>query len=70
MFFVGAGIKGKKGDDYYYDRQKREARRNNAGKELEAGYGTARNAWNNFCGWCKRKGHPISDENKEHMTQV
>jgi benzoyl-CoA reductase/2-hydroxyglutaryl-CoA dehydratase subunit BcrC/BadD/HgdB len=75
MIMVGAGMKGVKGDDYYFnqpssDDDEDEKDEEEKDKEVRATYQSVRNAWNNFCGWCQQKGHPISPENKEYMTKV
>lgn len=77
MLMVATGIKGRKGDDYYFngtttseDEDEEDERTKKKAKGLRAVYQTVRNSWNNFCGWCKRMGHPISPENKEYMTEV
>jgi hypothetical protein len=70
MLFIGTGMKGKKGDDYYFKRRNRKGKGRDEKKQLTAVYNSVRNAWNNFCAWCVDNGHPISLENKEHMTKV
>jgi hypothetical protein len=70
MLFIGTGMKGKKGDDYYFKRRNRKGKGRDQQKQLTAVYNSVRNAWNNFCAWCADNGHPISPENKEHMTKV
>lgn len=70
MLFIGTGMKGKKGDDYYFKRRNRKGKGRDQQKQLTAVYNSVRNAWNNFCAWCADNGHPISPENKGHMTKV
>jgi hypothetical protein len=76
MVGVANGIKGSKGDDFYLNQSSSDEEDGGDGevkkkdKELPGGFETARNYWNNFCGWCKRKGHPISREHMDEMTLV
>jgi hypothetical protein len=70
MLFVGTGMKGKKGDDFYFRRRNQKGKGYDEKKQLTAVYKSVRNAWNNFCAWCAENGHPISPSDKEHMTKV
>jgi hypothetical protein len=70
MLFVGTGMKGRKGDDHYFQQRNKKKRGHDKKKQLAAVYNSVRNAWNNFCVWCADSGHPISPHNKEHMTKV
>ena len=58
MLFVGSGMKGKKGDDYYFNHPSVNESEDEK-EELKASYQSFRNGWNNFCGLCKRMGHPV-----------
>ena len=70
MLFVGAGMKGRKGDDHYFKQSNKRGKGNERKKKTNAVYRSVRSAWNQFCSWCADNGHPISPENKEHMTKV
>lgn len=77
MLMVATGVKGRKGDDYYFnesttseDEDEEDEKGKKEEKELRGSYQYVRNCWNHFCGWCKRMGFPISSENKEVMTKV
>ena len=48
----------------------RRGKDNEKDKKTNAVYRSVRSAWNQFCSWCADNGHPISQENKEHMTKV
>ena len=73
MVWAVSGMQGRKGDNYYFnpltseDESDKDLRK---GRDLKPVYQYARNCWNNFCGWCARMKHPISDENKKSMTAV
>jgi hypothetical protein len=49
MLFVRTGMKGKKGDDYYFKRHNRKGNGRDEKKQLTAVYNSVQNAWNNFC---------------------
>ncbi|KAL9082425.1 MAG: hypothetical protein Q9165_008897, partial [Trypethelium subeluteriae] len=71
MVWTVSGMQGRKGDDWYFNQPTSEDESNGddeGDKVLKPVYQSARNSWNNFCGWCARMNHPISDENKELMT--
>jgi len=70
QLFQTAGMKGKKGDDYYFKPHNRRDKGNKGKKQVRPVYKSARSAWNQFCAWCADEGHPISAEHKAHMTQV
>jgi hypothetical protein len=65
MTFITLSAKGRKGNDAYFARSRRPR-----GKTVLITKETQRNSWNNFCGWCKRMGHPVSKVYMDHMTKV
>jgi hypothetical protein len=71
MLVIATGIKGKKGDDYYFnDSSNEDEDEGKEKKELAAVYQTVRNYWNNFCSGCRKMGYSVSFEHKEEMTKV
>jgi len=70
QLFQTAGMKGKKGNDYYFKQRNRRSKDNVRKRQIRPVYKSARSAWNQFCAWCADEGHPISAKHKAHMTQV
>jgi hypothetical protein len=70
MLFVRTGMKGKKGDNYYFKRYNRKRNGRSDENQLAAVYNSVQNAWNNFCAWYAENEHSISSKIKKHRIKV